>query len=263
MVAPFHRGFFCDDASLTYPYHSSTVSNGMLMCIMFILPIVVFIIVEWWRLRSQDSGIKSSKICGRNIHPLLGAAGASFGIYWLGLTVAFMINMLIKFSIGRLRPHFIEVCKPDWSQIQCYTSDGKPAYVDPIPCTGEQNSKMLNSRLSFPSGHASLSMFTMLYLTIYLHVHLRMRYTCVLRVIFQVAFLTIALYTGLSRIHDYKHHWEDVLAGFVEGIIEALLWTNYVANLVPKKSRHPVTIVQDNEKERIAETEEHLMEKVI
>ena len=33
-----------------------------------------------------------------------------------------LISEIGKHSIGRLRPHFIAVCKPDWNLITCFES---------------------------------------------------------------------------------------------------------------------------------------------
>lgn len=41
-----------------------------------------------------------------------------------------------------------------------------PQYVDQIPCTTEELDKLKDARMSFPSGHASFSTFTMLYLVV-------------------------------------------------------------------------------------------------
>ena len=44
-----------------------------------------------------------------------------------------------------------------------------------------------------------------------------------LRHVLQVGAVYVALYVGLSRISDYKHHWSDVLAGAVLGCLVACL----------------------------------------
>ena len=44
-----------------------------------------------------------------------------------------------------------------------------------------------------------------------------------LRPFLQAVFLLMSLYTCLSRISDYKHHWSDVLAGGLLGAVVALL----------------------------------------
>jgi len=44
-----------------------------------------------------------------------------------------------------------------------------------------------------------------------------------LRHLVQAAVVYLAVYVGMTRISDYKHHWSDVLAGAVLGSLVACL----------------------------------------
>lgn len=44
----------------------------------------------------------------------------------------------------------------------------------------------------------------------------------------QVLFTSAAFYTGLTRVSDYKHHWQDVLAGLTLGTSVAAIVSNYL-----------------------------------
>jgi len=44
-----------------------------------------------------------------------------------------------------------------------------------------------------------------------------------LRPTLQFFLIAASIYTGLSRVSDYKHHWSDVLTGLIQGAIVALL----------------------------------------
>lgn len=39
----------------------------------------------------------------------------------------------------------------------------------------------------------------------------------------QFGLVATAIYVGLSRVSDYKHHWGDVLTGLIQGALVAVL----------------------------------------
>lgn len=53
----------------------------------------------------------------------------------------FMLTLILtdsgKLMVGRLRPHFIDVCKPNFTLFNCSDSGGNPVYVTDFQCFGD------------------------------------------------------------------------------------------------------------------------------
>ncbi|KAK7078783.1 Catalytic activity protein [Halocaridina rubra] len=228
---PYQRGFNCDDDSLRYPYIDSTVHTLVLYFVGTGLPVIAIFLLEFVRTRRESVG-KPVKLFGRDMNPWFWAAYCSVGTFLFGCACSQLSTDIAKYTIGRLRPHFIDICKPDWSKINCSVPY---QYIFPIPCTATDAHRMKEARLSFPSGHASFSAYTMIYLVIYLQVRFRFRAPELLRPFLQFICLLLTFYTSLSRISDYKHHWSDVLSGFVLGAVVAVLIAVYFSDLFPRE----------------------------
>lgn len=56
------------------------------------------------------------------------------GTFLFGAAMSQSLTDIAKYSIGRLRPHFLDVCKPDWKLINCSLG----TYVEEFTCTGDQ-----------------------------------------------------------------------------------------------------------------------------
>ncbi|CAL4095738.1 unnamed protein product [Meganyctiphanes norvegica] len=211
------RGFFCGDQSITYPVKDETIPTSVLLSLCMFLVTFSVIILESWKVKScrtvrfrccaTKCGHRLSRIC----QPIL-AGFTIFFIYWL----VFIIDLLIKLSVGELRPNFIDVCKPNWSEINCTDSNGNLQYIFPIPCNETDNWSLQKARTSFPSGHATLPAFSVTVIILYLH---EMFPKSSLRVLVQFVLVMFAYYMGISRVWDHMHHWWDVAAGFVFGTI--------------------------------------------
>lgn len=167
----------------------------------------------------------------------------ALSLFALGMVITVLLTEVGKRWVGRLRPYFISVCKPNYSAFNC-TSNGltgtvyNPIYTGGSFCTGDAKAvkearysvsflpiliiiKKNNTNnfniLKFPSGHSSFSWYTMLFTIVYLQARLillRVRY---LRVLLQMACFLTAFVTMLSRVSDYHHRMSDVLGGMILG----------------------------------------------
>eukprot|EP00091_Calanus_sinicus_P017461 TRINITY_DN37734_c0_g1_i1.p2 TRINITY_DN37734_c0_g1~~TRINITY_DN37734_c0_g1_i1.p2 ORF type:complete len:121 (-),score=29.46 TRINITY_DN37734_c0_g1_i1:343-705(-) len=97
----------------------------------------------------------------------------------VGAMSCFLFTDLSKFRIGRLGPHFLEICKPDYQNI-CKDDNDFEKFVigeDIDICGGlasnQTTPKMLKeARLSFMSGHSSFSFYCATFLILYLQARL-------------------------------------------------------------------------------------------
>uniref|UniRef100_A0A672NMP0 Phospholipid phosphatase 1 n=1 Tax=Sinocyclocheilus grahami TaxID=75366 RepID=A0A672NMP0_SINGR len=151
----FKRGFFCNDDSINYPYKEDTISYQLLGGVMIPITMLTMIIGEC--LSVYLNCVKSKSFCNSYVACIYKAIGT----FLFGAAMSQSLTDIAKYSIGRLRPHFLDVCRPDWMQINCTGG----AYIEDFVCTGD-STKVNEGRLSFYSGHSSFSMYCMLFLAV-------------------------------------------------------------------------------------------------
>ncbi|XP_012220977.1 putative phosphatidate phosphatase [Linepithema humile] len=226
---PYKRGFFCNDESLYHPFHDSTVTSSMLYVIGLFLPICTMIVGEF--LHARHFPEHTAKVLfGYTIPPWLWNAYEKIGVFGFGAACTVLTTDIAKYTIGRLRPHFMSLCVPN---VNCSLIENRHRYIEHFECTApEISDKLLKDvRLSFPSGHSSFSAYTMIYLAMYLQLRMRWKGSKLLKHFFQLLCLLMAWFTAMTRISNYKHHWSDVLAGATLGTIVALVMSHCVADL--------------------------------
>ena len=80
------------------------------------------------------------------------------------MVATLVFTSLAKFSVGRLRPHFLSICEPIINGTQkeaefCSLPENQHLYVENYTCSITSNPSLVDeARLSFFSGHSSLSM---------------------------------------------------------------------------------------------------------
>ncbi|CAN0913683.1 Putative lipid phosphate phosphatase 3, chloroplastic [Linum grandiflorum] len=194
IIHPFYR-FVGKDmmTDLKYPLKSQTVPIWIVPMYAILIPIVIFIVVYFRR---------------RDIYDL---HHAILGLLFSVLVTA-VITDSIKNAVGRPRPDFFWRCFPD----------GNDAYdqLGNVVCHGIK-SVIKEGHKSFPSGHTSWSFAGLGFLSLYLSGKLK-AFDCkghIAKLCIIVLPLLVACLVGISRVDDYWHHWQDVFAGGVLGLV--------------------------------------------
>lgn len=163
---PFFRGFNCDDATIRYPYKDSTIPSSVCYMVGSGLNVALILTFEYLILKKDSRGANSrsqTKIYLRNVYCRL-------IIWFFGAVTSELFTDISKITAGRLRPHFIEVCKPIIrldddkeisSQAYCDSSQNqlRHEYITDYRCSGVP-SMQRDARLSFMSGHSSYAAYS-------------------------------------------------------------------------------------------------------
>lgn len=224
-VKPYERVFYCDDESLMHPYKSNTIPTWVAGFVGILLPSLSILIIEGLQTQKAKASLrKYIKTCYQLLMP-----------FFFGAGVTQLTTDIAKYSIGRLRPHFLTVCQPDVAS--CTSTTG---YLDGNVCTGMNLDAIEEARLSFPSGHSSLSFYCMVWLMIYLQYRFTWKRYWLVRSVLQAIAFYLAYYTGLSRISDYMHHWSDVLSGALLGTVISILDALIISTLRKRTSSESI-----------------------
>ena len=83
----------------------------------------------------------------------------------------------------------------------------------------------------------------MTFTVLYMEARIHFPQSKFLKFFLQLVVAQLGILCSLSRVSDYKHHWSDVLAGLLLGILIAVLIFDRIVQMLRKdtKSRQPVT----------------------
>lgn len=232
---PFDRGFYCTDETIRFPYRPDTVPMWAAGFYSVTAGFLIVIVSELYLTCAQKEKFNKNQRIQRlilnSIHGIL--------LYGLGALSTLLITEIGKHTVGRLRPHFLDVCKPKWDELNCFTKINDIPVANYIKyhagiCTGDPDI-IREARRSFPSGHSSFTTYSMAFVIIYLEARLVFLHRAkVIKPIIQLIAFIAAWHTCMSRVSDFKHHYTDVIAGacigfsvaiFVSLITGKKLWT--------------------------------------
>lgn len=266
---PYKRGFFCDDQNLKHPYiEPQTVPIIVAFVIWAVLSIFVIIGVETLRSNAATrAGIRKAKpIHDARLSWTHVELYRHLGYFTLGALTCLLFTEMAKYTVGRLRPHYLTICNPDLTEENCKDEHGYHKYwvidedkdcrlTDGFGNVTYTKKQLHEGRLSFLSGHSSFSFYCATFLIVYLQARLSnfpkqnpagdkfprwlkviYRFTKALRPFIQFGMLVLAFWIALTRISDYFHHPMDVVTGALVGVLFACITLIIIADIFKKDS---------------------------
>ncbi|KAK5166624.1 uncharacterized protein LTR77_008168 [Saxophila tyrrhenica] len=144
---------------------------------------------------------------------------ATIGLLYSLITAA-VFQVFLKWLIGGLRPHFLDVCKPAVPIAGTQTGNGLGNIMyDKSVCTGNE-SDINDSLESFPSGHTTAAFAGFAFLYLYLNAKLKVfsnYHPAYWKLIVTYMPILGAVLIGGALTIDEFHNWWDVFAGAVIG----------------------------------------------
>ncbi|KAL5286602.1 PPAP2A.2 family protein [Megaselia abdita] len=214
--SPAKGAYFATDESLQYTFKGETYPFWSLLVIALPVPIVLILLIETLTKGSRYRTLMT---------------------FIFGLFTSVSLMEILKYTVGRPRPIFFDWCDP--KEVLLEQAIQKP-YIDNYICQNARYSdrvfKTAQSTQSFPSGHASISVYALIHIALYLHFRMSSRGSHLLKYLLQFVCVTLAASVSVSRITDHMHFWSDVVVGIIIGISFAVWIVFSVSDLTKTKN---------------------------
>uniref|UniRef100_A0AC11C324 Uncharacterized protein n=1 Tax=Ovis aries TaxID=9940 RepID=A0AC11C324_SHEEP len=219
LLEPHIQGFFCNDTTIQYPRMAHyIIEDSALMKMSFFISIFTISLGELIRVRGLQ--LSSPAFLSSAYTAMI---YKQLGTFIFGGLASFSLTSITKITTGQLRPHFLATCLPDPTSFDC-----ENGYITNYSCTGHPED-VLDARMSFYSENASLGMYCMVYLVLYIQAGSWGQKIWLLRPTIQLLFLSLALLTGYIRVLDHWHHPCDAFFGFFQGALMAFWVVFYIS----------------------------------
>jgi diacylglycerol diphosphate phosphatase/phosphatidate phosphatase len=175
-------------------------------------------------LPNPSAQLLGSEQCGKLTHPstLTLTLAKTIGLLYSLITAA-VFQVFLKWLIGGLRPHFLDVCDPDPAATQNHGVGFRGIMFDRSVCRGDP--KQINDSLeSFPSGHTTAAFAGFVFLYLYLNAKLKVfanYHPAMWKLVAIYAPILGAVLIGGALTIDEFHNWWDIVAGAIIGTMMA------------------------------------------
>ena len=192
LVKPDPLYFPPNDSNSAFPHAEKNALPSLVMGILLAVVAIIIIVAAYFLRKFFPQHFRSFKLI-TVVWGLLACEGIS------NTCVGIFKNM-----VGRPRPDIFAVC-------------GLNVTSDPSSCPQLTKTEFYDQFRSWPSGHSSTAMSGFLFLALFLQnlfVSEQMWTSAISSLLILLAF-----YCGSTRIRDFKHHPDDVIAGFFTGFV--------------------------------------------
>lgn len=177
--------------SIEYPHlKNETIPSYLLIILSILVPCITIAITTF--IKKKDWRLIHSVILG----------------LFVSVGYTYLITNILKISVGRLRPDFMKRCNPNHSSGSLR-----------ITCNPDSADILTQGRKSFPSGHSSMAFSGLSYLSLFIFYNTRTISSGASRILLVLLPIMGATFVGISRLNDYRHHWEDIVVGALLGIL--------------------------------------------
>lgn len=187
-----------DNDSLSKFPHVRKVKMPDMMVVLLAIVIPIAIFIACYLLGNKVNSVFS------NFHLM-----RVIWVFGIVITNILTITELMKRYVGRARPDIYNACKENNVQFE--------------NCTKLSINDKNDQFKSWPSGHSSVAMGSFLFTALFTHKVIMLK--SIFKIFISLLFILFAFYIGATRIRDFRHHTDDVIAGLFLGyIISSIIW---------------------------------------
>lgn len=139
------------------------MSNTMLIVFTTAIPFLTIISVEFIRFQRGARRSARDLRSSASVKELAWISYNELIVFFFGNLANLFLTNIAKYSIGRLRPHFIQVCRPRNLDALCPAAANNFNYIENYECMSNDGAKLKEARLSFFSGHSSIAAYAMVF----------------------------------------------------------------------------------------------------